>query len=186
MDNIKFGKFIKQLRSENHMTQKQLAEKLFITDKAVSKWERGLSMPDISLLESIAQIFGVTVSELLQGERETGSESGDEPDTYSDKPSADPYTHTYPGEIQSAYHVDSVYRQHLSDLAQKEQEMSARNQKLSKCLTILSFASIAVAAVLLLLQIVYYYLHITKGIEYPFAYEDTIVNELFVLVPLSV
>ena len=53
-------------------------------------------MPDISLLESIAQIFGVTVSELLQGERETGSESGDEPDTYSDKPSADPYTHTYP------------------------------------------------------------------------------------------
>lgn len=180
MDNIKFGKFIKQLRSENHMTQKQLAEKLFITDKAVSKWERGLSMPDISLLESIAQIFGVTVSELLQGERETGSESGDEPDTYSDKPSADPYTHTYPGEIQGAYHVDSVYRQHLSDLAQKEQEMSVRNQKLSKCLTILSFASIAVATVLLLLQIVYYYLHITKGIEYPFAYEDTIVNELFV------
>lgn len=67
MDNIKFGKFIKQLRSENHMTQKQLAEKLFITDKAVSKWERGLSMPDISLLESIAQIFGVTVSGIVAG-----------------------------------------------------------------------------------------------------------------------
>lgn len=44
MDNIKFGKFIKELRAENNMTQKQLAEKLYITDKAVSKWERGVSL----------------------------------------------------------------------------------------------------------------------------------------------
>ena len=82
MDNIKFGKFIKELRAENNMTQKQLAEKLYITDKAVSKWERGLSLPDISLLENIAEIFGVSVSELVNGERDTASKDDEEPDTY--------------------------------------------------------------------------------------------------------
>lgn len=49
------------------MTQQELAEKLQITDKAVSKWERGLACPDISLLPQIAQIFGITVDDLLDG-----------------------------------------------------------------------------------------------------------------------
>ena len=52
MDNEKFGKFIQKLRKEKNMTQKQLGEKLNITDKAISKWERGLSFPDISMLNS--------------------------------------------------------------------------------------------------------------------------------------
>jgi transcriptional regulator with XRE-family HTH domain len=63
------AEFIHELRKEKGMTQKQLAEKLNITDKAVSKWERGLGCPDISLLSSLADILGVTVTELLNGER---------------------------------------------------------------------------------------------------------------------
>lgn len=63
------GKFIAQLRKEKKMTQKELANQLHITDKAVSKWERGLSCPDISLLNPIADILGITTSELLNGQK---------------------------------------------------------------------------------------------------------------------
>ena len=64
MDNEKFGKFIQKLRKEKNMTQKQLGEKLNITDKAISKWERGLSFPDISMLNSIAETFDITVTKI--------------------------------------------------------------------------------------------------------------------------
>lgn len=64
------GQFIAQMRKEKNMTQKELAEHLHITDKAVSKWERGLSCPDITLLTAIADILGVTTSELLNGAKE--------------------------------------------------------------------------------------------------------------------
>ncbi|MGN0368362.1 MAG: helix-turn-helix domain-containing protein [Wujia sp.] len=69
MDKEKLGKFVATLRREQNMTQKDLAEKLCLTDKAISKWERGLSYPDISMLEPMAEILGVTVLELLRGER---------------------------------------------------------------------------------------------------------------------
>ncbi|WP_099468914.1 helix-turn-helix domain-containing protein [Konateibacter massiliensis] len=69
MDNKKMGKFIAELRKAKSMTQKDLASKLNVTDKAVSKWERGLSYPDISLLPDLANILGVTASELLNGEK---------------------------------------------------------------------------------------------------------------------
>lgn len=72
MDNIKFGKFIKELRQEQNMTQKELADKINLTDKAISKWERGLSFPDITMLNTLADVFGVSESEILNGER--GSE----------------------------------------------------------------------------------------------------------------
>lgn len=78
MDNMKIGQFICELRREKQMTQKDLAEKLHITDKAVSKWERGLSCPDISLLPQIAELLGVTVSELLNGERGNACSREDE------------------------------------------------------------------------------------------------------------
>lgn len=68
MDNMKFGSFIRKLRQEKGITQKQLSEILGITGGAVSKWERGLSFPDITLLTSLADYFGVTVAELLEGE----------------------------------------------------------------------------------------------------------------------
>lgn len=69
MDNEKMGQFISKLRKSHKMTQKELAAKLNVTDKAVSKWERGLSCPDISLLSPIASILGVTTNELLNGEK---------------------------------------------------------------------------------------------------------------------
>lgn len=67
--NEQFGQFLNELRKEKKLTQMELAEKLYISDKAVSKWERGLSMPDISLLLPLSQILGVTTTELLSGKR---------------------------------------------------------------------------------------------------------------------
>lgn len=68
MDKDKFGKFVTNRRKEKNMTQKELAEILHLTDKAVSKWERGLSFPDISILEPLANALEITVMELLKGE----------------------------------------------------------------------------------------------------------------------
>lgn len=69
MNNVKTGNLIKQLRKEKGLTQKDLAEQLGITDKAISKWERGLSSPDIALLEELSQILDITVLELIKGKR---------------------------------------------------------------------------------------------------------------------
>ena len=69
MDQIKIGMFISQLRKENGLTQSALAEKLNITDRAVSKWERGISLPDSSTMLPLCEILGINVNELLTGER---------------------------------------------------------------------------------------------------------------------
>lgn len=69
LDKAVFGSFLVRLRREKGMTQKELAACLYVSDKAVSKWERGLSVPDISLLVPLAEQLNVTVSELLQGRR---------------------------------------------------------------------------------------------------------------------
>ncbi|HWT74450.1 MAG TPA: helix-turn-helix domain-containing protein [Mobilitalea sp.] len=68
MDNKKIGDFISTMRKRNNMTQKDLADRLGITDKAVSKWERGAGYPDISILKPLADVLGITVNELLDGE----------------------------------------------------------------------------------------------------------------------
>ena len=68
IDKEKFGRFLVQLRKERGMTQKDLAERLYVSDKAVSKWERGLSLPDISLLQPLAELLEVSVTELLSGQ----------------------------------------------------------------------------------------------------------------------
>ena len=68
MDNIKTGALIRRLRKEHNMTQLQLAQKLNISDKAVSKWERGLGSPDVSLLSELSEIFCVDISNILSGE----------------------------------------------------------------------------------------------------------------------
>ena len=62
-----FGSRISALRKEKGMTQSALAEKMGVTDKAVSKWERDMSFPDVGSLPKLAQIFELTVDELLQG-----------------------------------------------------------------------------------------------------------------------
>jgi len=69
MDNKKIGLFIASLRKDKNMTQKELADKLYISDQAVSKWERGLSMPDIGLIEKLSEYLEVSVSEILKGEK---------------------------------------------------------------------------------------------------------------------
>ena len=86
MDNSKTGLFIREMRKEKNMTQKDLASQLNITDRAVSKWERGLCAPDISLLEPLSQILGCSVSEIISGEKQCQSLSSVPPaDTDSTK-----------------------------------------------------------------------------------------------------
>lgn len=69
MDLIKTGKIISEARKNKNMTQKQLASKLHISDKAISKWERGLGYPDISFLIPLSQILDISLYELLSGEK---------------------------------------------------------------------------------------------------------------------
>lgn len=79
MDQAKIGKFISELRKEKNLTQEQLAEKIGVTQKSVSRWETGKNMPDISILQPLAAELGVTVSELLDGVKsESNEKSADE------------------------------------------------------------------------------------------------------------
>lgn len=68
MDCKKVGQLIKKKRLEKKMTQQELAGKLHITDRAISKWERGLGAPDISLLQDLSNILGLSISDVLSGE----------------------------------------------------------------------------------------------------------------------
>lgn len=74
MDKQKFGAFIAALRKEKGYTQKELAELLYVSNKAVSKWETGVSIPDTTLLVPLAEALGVSVTELLTCEKSTGCE----------------------------------------------------------------------------------------------------------------
>jgi len=69
MDQVKIGKFVAECRKGKGLTQARLAEALGITDRAVSKWETGKSMPDASLMLPLCEILGISVNELLSGER---------------------------------------------------------------------------------------------------------------------
>ena len=69
MDNNKIGKYIASRRKEKGLTQQELGDKLFVTDKAVSKWERGLSLPDITILEKLADVLNTDIYSILQIEK---------------------------------------------------------------------------------------------------------------------
>lgn len=69
MNQVKMGKFISELRKEKGLTQKDIGDKLNITDNSISKWERGINAPDIYYLGPLSEILGVSVKELLNGER---------------------------------------------------------------------------------------------------------------------
>ena len=71
MDQIKIGKFIYECRKKENLTQSQLAEKLSVSDRAVSKWENGRSMPDTSIMLDLCNILNIGVNDLLCGERVT-------------------------------------------------------------------------------------------------------------------
>lgn len=74
MDQIKIGRFIAELRKEKGLTQKELAERLSISDKTVSKWERGSGLPEVSLMIPLCEELGITVNELLSAKRLSSSE----------------------------------------------------------------------------------------------------------------
>lgn len=74
MDQVKIGKFISKLRKEKGMTQDQLAQRLGVTQRSVSRWETGKNMPDLSLLQPLATELNVSISELLDGEKTSAAE----------------------------------------------------------------------------------------------------------------
>ena len=76
MDCAKLGKLIYSLRKEQKMTQQQLADRLNISDKAISKWERGFGCPDVSLLPELSKIFDVNLEEFLSGQLNTSDPVG--------------------------------------------------------------------------------------------------------------
>ena len=69
MDQEKIGKFILELRKDKKMTQQELADKFGVTDRAISKWENGRGMPDISLMKPLCEILDITLNELISGEK---------------------------------------------------------------------------------------------------------------------
>lgn len=74
MDQIKTGKFISALRKEKELTQMQLAHILGVSDKTISKWERGAGLPEVSLMMPLCEVLEINVNELLTGEKLTDSE----------------------------------------------------------------------------------------------------------------
>ena len=68
MDQIKIGKFISIKRKEKNLTQQELAEKLNITDRAISKWENGFCLPDVGTMPKLCEILGITINDLFSGE----------------------------------------------------------------------------------------------------------------------
>lgn len=77
MDQGKIGRFIGEIRREKKMKQQELAEKVGVTSKTVSRWETGKYMPDLSLFSSISEVLGITLNELIQGERIVGKKNKD-------------------------------------------------------------------------------------------------------------
>ena len=69
MDQEKIGKFITSKRKEKNLTQSELAEKLGVTDRAVSNWENGKNMPDLSLFKPLCEILNISINELMSGEK---------------------------------------------------------------------------------------------------------------------
>lgn len=77
MDQIKIGAFLKELRNDNNLTQEQLAEKFGVSQRSVSRWENGNTMPDISILIELADYYEVDLREVLNGERKMDSMNED-------------------------------------------------------------------------------------------------------------
>lgn len=71
MDTQKLGSFLKKLRKENGLTQEQLAEKLGVSNRTVSRWETGINIPDLDIIIDLSQLYRVDIKELLAGERTT-------------------------------------------------------------------------------------------------------------------
>ena len=75
MNQEKIGQFIKKIRQDNKLTQKELADKLGVTYQAVSKWENGKNVPDISIIKEMSKMFNVDIDEILDGEKKDKKKS---------------------------------------------------------------------------------------------------------------
>lgn len=78
MNQQKVGQFLRELRSEKNITQSDLAERLGVSNRSVSRWENGTTMPDFDLLMELAEYYQVEVGEILAGERQTNEEKSEE------------------------------------------------------------------------------------------------------------
>lgn len=83
MDQIKLGLFLKELRNEKGLTQEQLAEKLNVSNRSVSRWETGNTLPDISLIIELADFYEVDINELLEGERKSEIMNSESKETFN-------------------------------------------------------------------------------------------------------
>ena len=71
MDMMKMGAFLQELRREHSLTQEQLGEKLHVSSKTISRWETGAYMPPVEMLSELSTLYGLTINELVAGERLT-------------------------------------------------------------------------------------------------------------------
>ncbi|MBQ6273830.1 MAG: helix-turn-helix domain-containing protein [Oscillospiraceae bacterium] len=131
MNPVQFGAFLKEERSKKNLTQAQLAEELHVTPAAVSKWERGICLPELTKLEDLAKLLDVSMLELLQCQREEEELPGDQAQL-------------------------AVYRETLQTERQQQQEK--RKKKLRRCLTAL--AALILLALLLYQFPIYYVLRV--------------------------
>ena len=81
MDQKKIGTFLKELRNEKGITQEQLAERLYVTGRTISRWETGSNLPDLSLLVELADFYDVDIRELINGERKSENMDKETKDT---------------------------------------------------------------------------------------------------------
>lgn len=153
MDNEKFGNFIKELRREKNLTQKELAKKINITDKAISKWERGLSFPDITMLNILSKEFNVSIEELLNGER-IKSENNVEID------------------------IEKAVKEALDKANNKEEK---RKAKVKKAIKITKIVSIIIFIISIILQGAYIYLSYKYSFEYIIDSLFYVVNEIILI-----
>ena len=149
MDNEKFGKFIKELRKEKNLTQKQLADKINITDKAVSKWERGLSFPDITMLNILSKELNVSVEELLNGEKfkEEVIDNKEQDNLDLQKSNGE--------SMQKHIDIEKAVKEALEKANHKEEK---RQKKIAKAKKVTKIISAILFVIFLALQFVYFYL----------------------------
>ena len=155
MDNEKFGNFVKELRKEKNLTQKELAKRINITDKAVSKWERGLSFPDITMLNILSKELDVTVEELLNGERIKENKK----------------------ELEKI-DVEKAIKEALEKANGKEEKRKKKMLKLKKITKILS---IIFFFIFFILQLIYFYISYKYDFEYVIDSLFYIVNEVILI-----
>lgn len=157
MDNAKFGAFIRQLRLENHLTQKDLAEKLHLTDKAVSKWERGLSFPDIEILEALSAEFNVSIAELLNGARSNEMNSTDD---------------------GTEFDLDAAISEAVEN-ALNNREL--RQKKIRKIKRSAGIVFLIIFVLFFILQWSYFFFSKSYGFEYPYDLQVYIMNQALLI-----